>query len=108
VLICISKVGYHNEHHDFPSIPWSRLPALYRLAPEFYTHIPYHPSWPMITVNFIRDKEVGLFARAKRIAKGIEAKRVDVPLDGGCADEQPECVYAAGNDLDKEGTRRRR
>ena len=63
------NVGYHNEHHDFPSVPWTRLPALRALAPEFYDTIPSHPSWPMVTVNFIRDKEVGLFARAKRLAK---------------------------------------
>ena len=65
----MSQVGYHNEHHDFPSIPWTRLPALRALAPEFYDNIPSHPSWPMVIVNFIRDKEVGLFARGKRLAK---------------------------------------
>ncbi|KIY64404.1 dihydroceramide delta(4)-desaturase [Cylindrobasidium torrendii FP15055 ss-10] len=63
------NVGYHNEHHDFPSVAWTRLPELKQLAPEFYDTIPSHPSWPMITVNFIRDKEVGIFARAKRVAK---------------------------------------
>ncbi|KAF4616487.1 hypothetical protein D9613_008693 [Agrocybe pediades] len=64
------NVGYHNEHHDFPSIPWTRLPALRAMAPEFYDNIPSHPSWPMVIVNFIRDKEVGIFARAKRLGKG--------------------------------------
>ncbi|KAI0341359.1 dihydroceramide delta-4-desaturase [Trametopsis cervina] len=63
------NVGYHNEHHDFPSIPWTRLPALRALAPEFYDTIPSHPSWPMVIVNFIRDPEVGMFSRVKRLAK---------------------------------------
>ncbi|KAG6888194.1 hypothetical protein C0995_009974 [Termitomyces sp. Mi166 len=68
------NVGYHNEHHDFPSIPWTRLPALRALAPEFYDVLPAHPSWPMVIVNFIRDKEVGIFARAKRLAKNASGK----------------------------------
>jgi len=68
-LINIVQVGYHNEHHDFPSIPWTRLADLRKLAPEFYDNIPAHSSWPMVIVNFIRDKEVGIFARAKRLSK---------------------------------------
>src|SRR5947207_162691 len=66
----VIQVGYHNEHHDFPSVAWTRLPALRALASEFYDIMPSHPSWPMVTINFIRDKEVGLFSRAKRIGKG--------------------------------------
>ena len=56
-------------HHDFPSIPWTRLPALRALAPEFYDTIPCHPSWPMVIFNFIFDDRVGMFARAKRLTK---------------------------------------
>nr|GAT54808.1 dihydroceramide delta -desaturase [Mycena chlorophos] len=67
------NVGYHNEHHDFPSVPWTRLPALRALAPEAYDTLPSHPSWPMVIVNFIRDKEVGIFARAKRLSKAAQA-----------------------------------
>lgn len=29
-------LNHHVEHHDFPNVPWYRLPALRRLAPEFY------------------------------------------------------------------------
>lgn len=71
---CGYQVGYHNEHHDFPSIPWTRLPALRALAPEFYDTIPSHPSWPMVIVNFICDKEAGIFARAKRLSKDHKPK----------------------------------
>ena len=82
-------MGYHNEHHDFPSVPWTRLPALRALAPEFYDVLPSHPSWPMITVNFIRDPNVGIWARVKRPSKDVrQAVARKIELDGGCADEE--------------------
>ena len=39
------NMGYHNEHHDFPQVPWSRLPAVRAAAPEFYDHLYHHRSW---------------------------------------------------------------
>ncbi|KAI9437434.1 dihydroceramide delta(4)-desaturase [Lactarius indigo] len=81
------NVGYHNEHHDFPSVPWTRLPALRALAPEFYDVLPSHPSWPMVVINFIRDRNVGIFARAKRPPRAVKTAPPPVELDGGCADE---------------------
>ena len=33
--VCFN-MGYHNEHHDFVTVPWSRLPKLKAAAPEFY------------------------------------------------------------------------
>ncbi|KAF8434813.1 dihydroceramide delta(4)-desaturase [Boletus edulis BED1] len=78
------NVGYHNEHHDFPSIPWTRLPALRALAPEFYDIIPSHPSWSMVIINFIRDPEVGIFARVKRPEKGILLSG-EVTPSGNCS-----------------------
>ncbi|KXN81880.1 Dihydroceramide delta(4)-desaturase [Leucoagaricus sp. SymC.cos] len=88
------NVGYHNEHHDFPSIPWTRLPKLRELAPEYYDALPAHPSWPMVIVNFICDPEVGIFARAKRVPQGSSmvtppsgVKGKKVRGDGGESDK---------------------
>lgn len=60
------NVGLHNEHHDFPAIPWTRLPALHAMASEFYTGLPSHQSWICVIWQFIWDKEVGLWCRVKR------------------------------------------
>jgi len=70
------NVGYHNEHHDFPSIPWTRLPALSALAHEYYEHLPRHTSWVKVTYRFIFESDVGLFSRAKRPQKGTGMEEV--------------------------------
>lgn len=78
------NVGYHNEHHDFPSIPWTRLPALHSLANEFYKDLPQHKSWCMVTYRFIFDTDIGLFSRVKRAPKGSSLE--DVREAGGKGD----------------------
>lgn len=70
------NVGYHNEHHDFPSVSWRRLPALRAMAPEFYDPLPCHHSWTLVILQFILGKDSGLFARVKRNAR-MSKKAVD-------------------------------
>ena len=47
------NMGYHNEHHDFPQVPWSRLPAIRALAPEFYDHLYFHRSWTKLLLHVL-------------------------------------------------------
>ncbi|EMC97658.1 hypothetical protein BAUCODRAFT_69097 [Baudoinia panamericana UAMH 10762] len=60
------NVGLHNEHHDFPAIPWTRLWRLNAIANEFYCDLPCHYSWVGVMWQFVLDKEVGLWCRVKR------------------------------------------
>jgi len=60
------NVGYHNEHHDFPKIPWSRLPRVREIAPEWYDHLPHHDSYCKVIWNFITDPHIGPWSRVKR------------------------------------------
>jgi len=64
------NVGYHNEHHDFPAVPWTRLPQINHIAREFYEPLPHHTSWPAVLWYFILDKNVGLWCRVKRAEGG--------------------------------------
>lgn len=60
------NVGYHNEHHDFPNVPWSRLAALKKLAPEFYDNLDTVDSWPGTLFRFLFDSKMNTFCRVKR------------------------------------------
>eukprot|EP01083_Nonionella_stella_P192467 711415_1 len=60
------NVGYHNEHHDFPKIPWSRLPEVRKIAPEWYDHLPHHDSYIKVIWRYITDPEMGPWSRVKR------------------------------------------
>ena len=61
------NVGYHNEHHDFPSISFTRLPKLKKLAPEFYDTLFYHTSWTKVIFQFLIRSDIKLTSRVKRI-----------------------------------------
>ena len=68
----------------------------------------------MIIVNFIRDPNVGIFARVKREPRASKkAAPPAVELDGGCADvadgaEKASGVRSSPNGSDSEGEARRR
>ena len=62
---CVLNMGYHNEHHDLPSIPWHNLPKLRAMAPEFYNNLKYHTSWTRLLFQFIFDKRYSLFSQGR-------------------------------------------
>ncbi len=70
INIIALNVGYHNEHHDFPSIPWNNLPKLRAMAPEYYDNLKYHTSWAAIWWQFITDSRFSLFSRVERVGQG--------------------------------------
>ena len=65
------NVGYHNEHHDFPLIPWSRLPIVKKIAPEFY-NMETCTSWLYIFIKYISDDTLGPSNRMKRALKEMK------------------------------------
>ncbi len=64
------NVGYHNEHHDMPSIPWNHLPKLKAAAPEFYAPLLHHTSYTRLFFCFLFDQEISLFSRITRRSRG--------------------------------------
>ena len=61
------NVGYHNEHHDFPYVPWSRLSKVKKIVKEhskdFYENIVSYDSWYKIFSKFIINENVSLHNR---------------------------------------------
>mmetsp|Transcript_35458 Transcript_35458/g.42702 ORF Transcript_35458/g.42702 Transcript_35458/m.42702 type:complete len:352 (-) Transcript_35458:504-1559(-) len=64
--IFVYNCGYHNEHHDFPRVPGSRLSKIKELAPEFYDNLHSHSSWSGVIWRYITDPAVGPFNRVRR------------------------------------------
>ncbi len=56
-------VGHHVEHHDFPYVPWSRLPRLRARAAEHYDTLAVVPSWTglLLAHFFDRRRHVGQY-----------------------------------------------
>jgi len=71
------NVGYHNEHHDFPNIPWTQLPKVRKIAPEFYDTLPQCKSWPGVILRYIFDDSISPFSRVKRATLGQNEGKKD-------------------------------
>ena len=66
------NVGYHNEHHDFPRIPGTRLAGVRAAAPEFYDSCRHHTSYTAVILAFVFDHRVGPFSRVVRASQKAE------------------------------------
>jgi sphingolipid delta-4 desaturase len=69
------NVGYHNEHHDLMTVPWSRLPRLREAAPEFYEGLYAHRSWTKLLFRFLFDRKLTLHSRVIRSSTDSPAER---------------------------------
>ena len=74
------NVGYHNEHHDFPSVPWNRLPRVTKIAWEHYGSLKSYRSWTWLLLRFIFDPRFSLFSRVVRDSGRGRAARLE-PAD---------------------------
>ena len=72
------NVGFHNEHHDFPSVPWNKLPEIKKSAPEWYDNLVFHKSWFKLWLRFLFDPNLSLFSRVVRKNRGGEAVSTSV------------------------------
>lgn len=57
------NMGYHIEHHDFPNIPWNKLPLVKKIAPDFYDNLPVIDSYFVVMYKYIFDSETGPWSR---------------------------------------------
>ena len=62
----VFNVGFHNEHHDFPNIPGSKLPKLKKIASKHYDGLHSYTSWTGVIIKFLISRDVSLFSRVKR------------------------------------------
>lgn len=60
------NVGFHNEHHDVMRVPWTRLPRVKQIAPEFYDSLHSHRSWTALWLKFLFDPSLSLYSRMTR------------------------------------------
>ncbi|KAK4529971.1 hypothetical protein CCYA_CCYA03G0828 [Cyanidiococcus yangmingshanensis] len=88
------NIGFHNEHHDLPSVPWNRLPQLKRLAPEYYDTLFAYRSYRKLLREFILDPrwsllrrwEADLAAARKELLEQEACQRQEQSLQGSDAE----------------------
>lgn len=62
------NMGYHNEHHDFATVPWNNLPKVRKIAPEFYNNLVSYDSWTAVLLRYIFDPQLSSYSRIVRPA----------------------------------------
>jgi sphingolipid delta-4 desaturase len=67
------NMGYHNEHHDFSSVPWNNLPKIKAQAPEYYDSLKSYRSWTAVLINYIFNPEMSSYSRIVHPATGSTA-----------------------------------
>lgn len=72
------NIGFHNEHHDFHEIPWTRLPQLTLIAPEFYNTLTCHRSWFALLVTFIFDPSYSLGTRSENVTQAADRSAISI------------------------------
>ena len=101
------NVGYHNEHHDFPQVPGSRLPLIRAAAPEFYEPLQQYNSWVHVMFKYITDPTIGPYSRVKRHIEGTAAaikagrgQRESASASDNVEGIDPEATKAHGKKVD--------
>jgi hypothetical protein len=83
------NVGYHNEHHDFVQVAWTRLPALRALVGDAYypDSAAYQSRGFADLVNFVTNPALGLanFYSAERAPEREEGHRACLTRDAAAA-----------------------
>lgn len=64
------NVGFHNEHHDFPSVPWNKLPEIRKFAGKHYNDLGHHTSYTRLLFQFIFDSKISVYSRTARDNRG--------------------------------------
>lgn len=94
------NIGFHNEHHDLPSVPWNKLPELKRIAPEYYDTLFAYKSYRQLLREFIWDGKWSLVSRWEADLAAAEkeaAKRTEHGEDVGST------ALVGGDDGDGDG-----
>ncbi|KAJ1388102.1 hypothetical protein B484DRAFT_409710, partial [Ochromonadaceae sp. CCMP2298] len=55
--LCSLNLSLHTEHHDFPQVPWSRLPLVTRAAPEYYRGLQQSPGFCTTVYRWVMSSE---------------------------------------------------
>lgn len=83
------NVGYHNEHHDFPSVPWNHLPKVKKMFPEYYDNLVSHTSYTKLLFKFLFDRKLSLFSRMLRKERGGLKLEDAVEIDQQILSKEP-------------------